>query len=126
MPEPLTHPELRRLREAVLRSYRLDDTAELPTPLPERVAEFRSQPDGGFVAVLDLAIELRSELDQARARISQADLEAQMDRVTDLFEKWAAEENEHRTAGEFGIAEGLHVAIEELRGAVHGKESADV
>lgn len=43
-----------------------------------------------------------------------------LDRVTDLFERWAAEESEHRTAGEYGIAEGLRVAIEELREAVHG------
>lgn len=55
-----------------------------------------------------------------RARVHE--LGRQLDRVTDLFEKWAAEENEHRKAGEFGIAEGLHVAIEELRTAVHGKE----
>jgi hypothetical protein len=41
-------------------------------------------------------------------------------RVTDLFEKWAAEESEHRAAGEYGLAEGLHVAIEELRMVVHG------
>lgn len=54
----------------------------------------------------------------ADARI--AELEAQRDRITDLFEQWAAEENEHRLAGEFGIAEGLHVAIEMLRQAVHG------
>ncbi|MFG1794201.1 hypothetical protein [Nocardia sp. NPDC049149] len=44
-----------------------------------------------------------------------------LDRVTDLFEKWAEEEAEHRAAGEHGIAEGLHVAIEELRVAVHGE-----
>ncbi len=44
-----------------------------------------------------------------------------LDRVTDLFEKWAEEESEHRAAGEHGIAEGLHVAIEELREAIHGE-----
>ncbi|MEV5394504.1 hypothetical protein, partial [Nocardia farcinica] len=57
-----------------------------------------------------------------------AELEAQLDRVTDLFEEWAAEENEHRVAGEFGLAGGLHVAIEMLREAVHGTaepEAAD-
>lgn len=43
-----------------------------------------------------------------------------LNRVTDLFEKWATEECEHRAAGEYGIAEGLRVAIEELREAVHG------
>lgn len=48
------------------------------------------------------------------------DATAVLDRVTDLFEKWAAEEDEHRQAGEYGIAEGLSVAIEELREAVHG------
>lgn len=58
------------------------------------------------------------ELLAARARI--AELEAQRDRVTNLFEAWAAEENEHRLAGEHGLAEGLHVAIEMLRLAVHG------
>lgn len=46
--------------------------------------------------------------------------EGRLSRVTDLFEKWAAEEDEHRQAGEYGIAEGLSVAIEELREAVHG------
>lgn len=75
---------------------------------------------------LDLwrALGVVTDLRKTRDRVHE--LGAQMDRVTDLFEKWAAEENEHRTAGEFGIAEGLHVAIEELRTAVHGKESADV
>lgn len=48
-----------------------------------------------------------------------------LDRVTDLFEKWAAEENEHRVAGEFGLAEGLHVAIEDLREAVHGAREGE-
>ena len=43
-----------------------------------------------------------------------------LDRVTALFEKWAAEEDEHRQAGEYGLAEGLRVAIEDLRAAVHG------
>lgn len=43
------------------------------------------------------------------------------DRVTDLFESWAAEEAEHRRDGFLGIAEGLNVAIEELRQAVHGE-----
>jgi len=38
--------------------------------------------------------------------------------VTDLFEKWAAEENEHRVAGEYGLAEGFRVASEELRAAL--------
>lgn len=47
------------------------------------------------------------------------ELERRLDRVTDLFEAWAAEENEHRTAGQLGIAEGLHVAIEALQEAVH-------
>lgn len=47
-------------------------------------------------------------------------LRKRLDRVTDLFEKWAAEESEHRAAGEYGIAEGFRVAIEELREAVHG------
>ena len=50
------------------------------------------------------------------------DLRTQQDRVTDLFETWAAEENEHRLANEFGIAEGLKVAIDGLREAVHGTE----
>lgn len=43
-----------------------------------------------------------------------------LDRVTDLFEKWATEENLHRTSGEYGLAEGLNIAITDLRGAVHG------
>lgn len=54
------------------------------------------------------------------AEASVAALEKRLDRVTDLFEAWAAEENKHRAAGELGIAEGLHVAIEALREAVHG------
>lgn len=56
---------------------------------------------------------------EAEARV--AELEAQLDRVTDLFESWAAEEAEHRRDGFLGIAEGLNVAIEELRQAVHGE-----
>lgn len=40
-------------------------------------------------------------------------------RVTDLFEEWAAEQEEHTRAGEYGIAEGLNVAIDGLREAVH-------
>ncbi|MFE3060577.1 hypothetical protein [Nocardia sp. NPDC059239] len=55
---------------------------------------------------------------EAEARA--AELEQRLDRVTDLFEAWAVEENDHRTAGELGIAEGFHVAIEALREAVHG------
>jgi hypothetical protein len=47
-----------------------------------------------------------------------------LDRVTDLFEKWAAEENEHTVAGEYGLAEGLRVAIDDLRTAVHGCDHA--
>ncbi|WP_433568115.1 hypothetical protein ACQP1O_42945 (plasmid) [Nocardia sp. CA-151230] len=63
--------------------------------------------------------------DEAQSRAAELaervpELEQRLDRVTDLFEAWAAEENEHRTAGYFGIAEGLHVAIEQLREAVHG------
>lgn len=45
---------------------------------------------------------------------------AALDRITDLFEKWAAEEDEHRQAAAYGIAEGLRIAIEDLREAVHG------
>ncbi len=47
---------------------------------------------------------------------------AVLDPVTDLFEKWAAEEQEHRRAGELGLAEGLHAAIEDLRTAIHGRK----
>lgn len=54
-----------------------------------------------------------------------AELEAQLDRVTGLFEQWAAEEAEHRRDGFLGIAEGLNVAIEELRTAVHGEAMRD-
>lgn len=66
----------------------------------------------------DLHRQMAAELVERRAH--DAELEAQRDRVTDLFEKWAAEENEHLLAGEHGLAEGLHVAIEMLRLAVHG------
>ena len=45
---------------------------------------------------------------------------AGLDRITDLFERWAAEEDEHRQAAAYGIAEGLRIAIEDLREAVHG------
>lgn len=69
-------------------------------------------------ALLARVVELRANVTARDARI--AELEAQRDRVTDLFEAWAAEENEHRLAGEHGLAEGLHVAIEMLRLAVHG------
>ena len=62
---------------------------------------------------------LRAEI-HGRAQ-ETADLRAQLDRVTDLFEAWAAEENEHRKAGEYGIAEGLGIASDSLRGAVHGE-----
>ncbi|WP_454199540.1 hypothetical protein [Nocardia sp. Marseille-Q1738] len=68
--------------------------------------------------VRDALVSAESMIAARDARITE--LEAQRDRVTDLFEKWAAEESEHRAAGEYGIAEGLHVAIEELRQAVHG------
>lgn len=89
-------------------------------------------PDG---QVRDMAAELLAlrgrvaELEGERDKLARllaaesarvAELEAQLDRVTDLFEEWAAEENEHRAAGEFGLAGGLHVAIEMLREAVHG------
>lgn len=43
-----------------------------------------------------------------------------LDRVTDLFEKWAAEENQYRVMGEYGLAEGMNIAINDLRAAVHG------
>lgn len=69
--------------------------------------------------------EAEARAAKAEARI--VDLEDERDdlgetvgRVTDLYEAWAAEENEHRAAGEFGLAEGLHVAIKALREAVHG------
>lgn len=74
---------------------------------------------------LDLWAARAVVMDLRRARDRVHELGGQVDRVTDLFEKWAAEENEHRTAGEFGLAEGLHVAIEELRAAVHGGEKTN-
>lgn len=48
-----------------------------------------------------------------------------IDRVTALFEKWAAEEDEHRKGGAsgiptaYGIAEGLRIASDDLRAAIH-------
>jgi hypothetical protein len=80
--------------------------------------------DGDWGAVWENVADLGADLRAARKRI--ADLEAQLDRVTDLFEKWAAEESEHRRDGYYGIAEGLHVAIEELRVAVHGAPDGQV
>lgn len=70
-------------------------------------------------------VQAHRDRDEAQSRAAElaerfAELEAQQDRVTDLFETWAAEENEHRLANEFGIAEGLKVAIDGLREAVHG------
>jgi len=66
--------------------------------------------------------DLRKAADARAAELEQqlAELVAQRDRVTDLFETWAAEENEHLLAGEHGLAEGIHAAIEMLREAVHG------
>ncbi len=79
-----------------------------------------------WVAAADLASEQSGREDAelivwARNHLpALLDAAEKLDRATDLFEKWAAEESEHRAAGEYGIAEGLHVAIEELRYAVHG------
>lgn len=88
----------------------------------ERVASNVRSADAALIAgvlnALPVLLDALDEAEEASARVAK--LEAQLDRVTDLFEKWAAEENEHRVAGEFGLAGGLHVAIEMLREAVHG------
>jgi len=95
------------------------EIAALYTRVAKLEGELREEGNrAGYLA--DLLRAACVEGADARARVHE--LGRQLDRVTDLFEKWAAEENEHRKAGEFGIAEGLHVAIEELRAAVHGKE----
>lgn len=91
--------------------------AELLAALDESRG-YAGRAHGQAGALLARTVELRAQVAARDARV--AELEAQRDRITDLFEKWAAEENEHLLAGELGIAEGLHVAIEMLRLAVHG------
>jgi hypothetical protein len=97
-----------------------------PSETEERDAKFLrwlgSERDHWFTRATELEADKNVLIGQLRAsRQHVADLTTQRDRVTDLFEKWAAEESEHRKDGVYGLAEGLHIAIEELREAVHGK-----
>lgn len=95
----------------------------------QNYVEFEASPAGQLDYVVHVrraggssphTLRRESEARAAKAEARIVELERRLDRVTDLFEAWAAEENEHRIAGEFGLAEGLHVAIEALREAVHG------
>lgn len=86
--------------------------------------EFEVSPAGhpGYVVHVRRAGGPSPHTLRQEAESRAAKLEVRLDRVTDLFERWAAEEAEHRRGGFFGIAEGLNIAIEELRAAVHGEE----
>lgn len=65
-PDPLlTAEELAQFQDAV--SYRYG-AGEPPQELPPNVAAYVHQPDGGLIKLLDLATELRRQLDAAGPR----------------------------------------------------------
>lgn len=80
-----------------------------------RLSAYRS-PDAG--AAFDA---MHDEARQIEALTAERDVAlSKIDRVADLFEGWHVEEQEHRRAGAYGIAEGLVVASQTLRAALDG------
>lgn len=58
--------------------------------------------------------------DVLTAYLQTEEVARKLDQVTDLFERWAAEEDEHRRDKQYGIAEGLKIASDDLRRVIHG------
>lgn len=116
-----TVPTTEQARELVL-TMSLACGRMLDDDQAQNYVEFEASPAGqpGYIVHVRRAGGPSPHTLRREAEARAAELEKRLDRVTDLFEAWAAEENEHRAAGELGIAEGLHVAIEALREAVHG------
>lgn len=92
--------------------------------LADDLDDMRGQDENGQNYRIGTAIvrRVRAVANQAREIPSGEPV----DRVTELFEKWAAEEDEHRKAGAsgiptaYGIAEGLRIASDDLRAALGG------
>lgn len=112
-----TEDDLRRFVES---PWRVTDR-RVPARLAAEVLELRdrvTELEATLARAETLTDRYSSEAKEEHLRATE--LDARLSRVTDLFERWAAEENQHRLDGYLGIAEGFHVAIEELREAVHG------